>query len=47
MSEVKLNNSNNIVDPKEKEKEIQEIKQFISKEIIPIFKNFAQDEKPW
>ena len=30
----KINNSNNIVDPKEKEKEIQEIKQFISKEII-------------
>ena len=30
----KINNSNNVIDPKEKEKEIQEIKQFISKEII-------------
>jgi len=30
----KINNSNNAIDPKEKEKEIQEIKQFISKEII-------------
>ena len=30
----KINISNNVIDPKEKEKEIQEIKQFISKEII-------------